>query len=107
MTARPWKFDGEALLIAVRASPKASRDAIEGVRIDADGQAWLQVKVRAVPESGGANAAIIALLAKRLRAKRSAVALVSGATARLKRFRITGLADDLDQIEAVMTGSER
>ena len=51
MTARPWKFDEQALLIAVRASPKASRDAIEGVRIDGDGQAWLQVKVRAVPES--------------------------------------------------------
>ena len=106
MTALPWKFDAQALLIAVRASPKASRDAIEGVRIDGDGQAWLQVKVRAVPESGGANAAIIALLAKRLGAKRSEVVLVSGATARLKRFRITGLTDDPDQIEAMMTGRE-
>lgn len=50
----------------------------------------LRVRVRAVPDKGKANAAVIALLAKALGVSKSAVKLVSGDTARLKTVEIEG-----------------
>ncbi|XHS02712.1 hypothetical protein ACFB49_43330 [Sphingomonas sp. DBB INV C78] len=48
------------------------------------------MKVAAAPADGAANDAVRALLAKRLGLARGAVELVHGATAREKRFRLTG-----------------
>lgn len=55
---------------------------------------WLSARVRAVPEKGKANVALIALLSKRLDWPRSAILLESGDTNRLKRLRITGVGGD-------------
>jgi uncharacterized protein len=67
----------------VRATPKAARDEIVGLRGGA-----LVVKVTAVPEKGKANAAIISLMAKAARVPKSAFELVSGETSRDKGFRL-------------------
>jgi uncharacterized protein YggU (UPF0235/DUF167 family) len=65
----------------VRATPRARRNALEGVRNGA-----LLVSVTAVPEDGAANAAIMALLAKSLRVPKSALELRRGMAARDKAF---------------------
>jgi uncharacterized protein YggU (UPF0235/DUF167 family) len=47
--------------------------------------------MRAVPVDGKANAALIALMAKRLDVPKSSITLVGGDTARLKTLDIDGL----------------
>ncbi|MHC5655363.1 DUF167 family protein [Stappia sp.] len=92
----PWETLPDGVRLSVRATPNASRDEIEGVSVLADGRAVLKVKVRAVPDKGAANAAVGALLAKRLGLAKSAVRLSSGSTARLKQFRLEA-GDDAER----------
>ena len=68
--------------IAVRVTPKASRNAIE-IKDDA-----LRVYVTTAPEGGKANAAVVKLLAKALGLPRTRLSLIRGATWRDKVFRI-------------------
>ena len=75
--------------LPVRARPGAKKDALLGERAGA-----LRVAVTAAPERGQANAAIASLLADALGCKASQVALLSGATARDKRFLVLGLVPD-------------
>ncbi|MGO8738200.1 DUF167 family protein [Rhodoblastus sp.] len=74
----------------VRLTPKSSREALDGPEIRDDGACVLKARVRAVPEDGKANAALIALLAKQLEIPASRISLASGATARQKTFFIGG-----------------
>ena len=80
--------------LAVRLTPKGGRDAADGWGQDADGRAYLKVRVSAPPVDGAANAALIAFLAKTLRRPRSSLKIVSGETARLKLVEIEALADE-------------
>jgi uncharacterized protein (TIGR00251 family) len=79
----------EGIRIAVRAQPKAGRDAIEGVREFPDGER-LAVKVTAAPDKGRANAAIVTLLAKALGVPPSSVTVASGETGRDKIVAVVG-----------------
>lgn len=72
--------------LAVKVSPKASRDAVLGWHGEA-----LKVAVTAVPERGKANAAVQELLAEVLRVPKSAVQLLRGDTHSQKQFEIAGL----------------
>ncbi len=63
---------------------------MEGWAEGAGGQRYLKARVRAVPEGGKANAALIALLAETLDVPKSALRIASGASARLKRIEIAG-----------------
>lgn len=83
-----WRESKDGLHLAVRVTPRASKDAVDGLWRDADGATWLAVKVRAAPDDGQANKAVIALLAKLLGLPKSALSLESGAAARLKRLHI-------------------
>lgn len=74
----------------MRLTPKGGRDAIEGWMQSADDAFYLKARVAAAPESGKANAALIALLAKRLEVAKSRIAIVSGETARMKIVQIAG-----------------
>jgi uncharacterized protein YggU (UPF0235/DUF167 family) len=76
--------------VHVRLTPRGGRDQLEGIRTLADGRAVLQARVRAAPEKGLANAALEALLAHACDVPKSAVAVVSGSTARVKSVRVTG-----------------
>lgn len=74
----------EGTRFAVRLTPKGGADALEGLARDDAGRLFLKARVRAAPEKGAANAALIALLAARLGTSKSELEIVSGAQARLK-----------------------
>jgi uncharacterized protein YggU (UPF0235/DUF167 family) len=69
-------------LLLVRVTPKASRNEVSGLHVDAAGTMSLAVKVTAVPDKGLANAAVIKT--------KSTFSLVKGHTDRNKTFQITG-----------------
>lgn len=81
--------------VAVRLTPKASRERIDGLAPEADGGVVLKVSVTVVPEDGKANAALIKLLSKQWKVAKSAIEIVQGATDRRKVLQITGDADEL------------
>jgi uncharacterized protein len=83
------------ILVDVRLTPRGGRDAVEGLELRADGRAVLKVRVRAPAREGEANAALRRLLAQAVGAPPRQATLVAGATARLKRVRITGDATHL------------
>ena len=71
---------------AVRVTPKGGRDAVDGWVRDEAGRPMLKVRVSAAAADGAANAAVLALLAKALKVPKSALKLVAGQTARVKRI---------------------
>ncbi|HEX7166927.1 MAG TPA: DUF167 domain-containing protein [Acidimicrobiales bacterium] len=78
-----------SLVLRVHVQPGAGRTAVVGRHGDA-----LKVKVAAPPEQGRANDACVALVAQIAGVKPAAVELVSGASSRSKRFKVTGLEPD-------------
>jgi uncharacterized protein (TIGR00251 family) len=81
---------GAALSFHVRLTPKGGRDAVEGWEAASDGNQHVKVRVRAVPEDGKANEALVAVLSKALAVPKSTLRITSGATSRLKRIEIAG-----------------
>jgi len=73
-----------AIRFAIRVSPRASRQGVEGIIRDADGGKLLKIAVNAPPEDGKANKEVLALLAKTIGIAKSRLSLVSGETARKK-----------------------
>ncbi len=98
MTDKFWKLLPDGIEVSVRATPKGGRDSVDGTKTDAAGAQWLSVRVSAPPDDGKATKAVAKVLATHFGAPARDVTLVSGATARLKRFRITG---NPAQLEAV------
>ncbi|MGK2911641.1 MAG: DUF167 family protein [Sphingobium sp.] len=98
----PWRRDGDAILLAIRLTPRSAREGFRGTWTDAHGATWLQAQVRAVPEKGQANAALIALLAKTLQLPAGAISLAAGDTNRLKRLRVSGGAACLPRLQQLV-----
>lgn len=71
-------------VVVVRVKPGSKKGPL--VETGADGELTVFVRERAI--EGKANDAVIRLLAEHFGVPRSALALISGATGRLKRFRI-------------------
>lgn len=90
-----WSTARDGVRLAVRATPRAARDGIDGLMQLSDGRAVLCVRVRAVADKGAANAAVAAVLAAGLGLAKSDVRLVAGSTARLKTF-LLAARDDAD-----------
>jgi uncharacterized protein (TIGR00251 family) len=88
--AAPWAAQAGGLALSVRLTPKGGRDAIDGIEQLADGRSVLKVRVRAAPSEGEANEALVRLIAKTLGVAPRDVALIAGATSRVKRLTIAG-----------------
>ena len=103
--ARPWAIAAGGLTVTVRLTPRGGRDALDGVERRADGQAVLKARVRAAASDGEANAALISLLARAVGVPPRDVALVAGASSRIKRLTIAGhgptFVDALEKIAGV------
>ena len=95
-----WSRAGDDLLLRVRLTPGSAGEAIGGRWRDERGALWLSARVRAVPEKGRANAALIALLAQALDWPGRAILLESGDSNRLKRLRIIGGGGAQDRLVA-------
>ena len=104
MAAAPWRVSQEGLEVRVRVTPKGGRDALEAVGTLADGSPVLKVRVRAAPEDGAANAAVLRLLAKAVGRPASAARLAAGASARVKTVTITGPGEALAAALASLIG---
>lgn len=88
---------GDALLVEVHVTPRASRSTVQGVH---DGR--LKVALDAPPVDGEANAALIALLAKLLKLPKRQIELVRGQTSRHKTLLLTGV--DEAAVRALVAG---
>ncbi|MBS1168399.1 MAG: hypothetical protein H6R00_4424 [Proteobacteria bacterium] len=96
MADAPIRRDGANLLIEVRLTPRGGSDRIDGTKALSDGRTVVAARVKAVPEDGKANAAVAALIAAAAGLPKSAGAVVSGSTARLKTIRLTGADADAE-----------
>ncbi len=106
MTASAGRFwsareKGGGATLHVRLTPKSGRDALEGAEMLANGDCVLKARVRAVPEDGKANDALVALLAKTLKIPASRMKIASGATSRHKTLTLEG---DPAELEAKLDG---
>jgi uncharacterized protein (TIGR00251 family) len=88
--AAPYAVNEDGVTLVVRLTPRAAKEAIHGLVALPDGRTALAVRVAAPPVEGAANAALVALLAKRLGVRKADITLAAGDTARLKRLVIRG-----------------
>jgi uncharacterized protein len=75
-----------AAVLAVKVIPKSHKNELAGWENEE-----LKVRLRAVPEKGEANEALIAFLAKTLNLSKSSLQLTHGETSRHKRVRFFGI----------------
>jgi len=101
----PWRIEANGLLVVIWLTPRGGCDAIDGIAQLADGRRVVKVRVRAAASEGEANAALVKLIARSLGVAVRDVSLIAGATARLKRVRVSGagatLAATLEKICAI------
>ncbi|MBI1363785.1 MAG: hypothetical protein GC134_07345 [Proteobacteria bacterium] len=81
----------DGVTLRVKLTPSARIEDVSNCLQTPDGPA-LKASVRAVPEDGKANAALCLMLAKKLGIPKSAVAVSSGQTNRIKIISIQGLS---------------
>ncbi len=76
------------VFLAIKLTPKSAKDAINGVAVDQYENEYLAIKVRALPEKGKANIALISFLAKKLQIPKTCMELTAGHTSSYKTIRI-------------------
>jgi hypothetical protein len=79
-----------SFLLSLHVQPGAKRTEIVGLHGDA-----LKIRLAAPPVEGKANDCLIGFLAELLDVPQSQVTLVSGATSRQKRLRVTGVSEQV------------
>ena len=77
----------DGVVIEVRATPRASRSGLAGVRAGA-----LLLRLHAPPVESAANEELVDLLATLLGVPRRAITIVTGGRNRLKRVRVEGVS---------------
>jgi len=91
----PFEVVDEGVVVHVRLTPNAAFDRIDGLGMRGDEVPVLKVRVRAAPEDGKANKALLKLLAKNLSHPVGKLSLVAGHKSRIKRILITDNGRDL------------
>jgi len=86
----PFAAAPGGLRVAIRLTPRARADRLEGVVRAAAGAPQLEASVTAPPAEGRANDALLALLAKSWGVPRRDLAIVGGARSRNKTVHVTG-----------------
>lgn len=81
-----WKAIPEGVLIPIKVSPKASRNAIVGWE---NGE--LKIRIAALPVKGNANQELLDFLAKELRISKRQIHILAGETSRHKKICISDI----------------
>jgi uncharacterized protein YggU (UPF0235/DUF167 family) len=81
--------------LRLRVQPKSRREGPQGFVAEPDGAWALKFGINAAPEDDKANAAIMALLAKRLKVAKAAISVAAGAKDRRKLIDIRGHPGEL------------
>ena len=97
MSPFPVRRVKDGVLVAVRLTPRAKATRLNGFATQADGDAILKASVTAAPERGGANKALLALLAKTWRVPKSTLSVATGATKQRKQIYVAGVPAVLQQ----------
>jgi uncharacterized protein (TIGR00251 family) len=79
--------DGAGVILDLHVQPGAKKTEVVGRHGDA-----LKIRLAAPPVDGKANAALVAFIAEKLGAGRTAVELASGQSSRAKRVRVAGIS---------------
>jgi uncharacterized protein len=104
----PLRATEDGVRVAVRISPHARADRINGFAGSADGGTELKVAVSAPAAAGLANEALLQLLAKEWRIPRRELTLVSGRKSRDKIVQIAGDPTSLmDRLRAALTAAHK
>lgn len=90
-----FDIKNERILLRVRLTPNARKEALGKMVVDENNVYWLKISVRAVPENGKANKALIAFVAKKLGISKNKIELASGDQARTKKLSIEDATDSL------------
>lgn len=80
----------DGVKLTVRLTPRGGRDAIDGTQALSDGRTVIKARVRAVPEDGAANAALIALIADAAGVPKRDAEVCAGHTSRIKTIIVRG-----------------
>lgn len=94
-----WRRSADGIEIAVRVTPRASRDAFV-----AGTEEHFAARLAAPPVEGAANAALVPLVASAFGVAKRAVTLIAGDSARLKRLRIEGDPATLEELAQRLYG---
>lgn len=91
----PVTLHAKGIRLAIRLTPKASKNGFGPVERAADGAAHLKAYVTTVPEAGKANKSLIRMLAKSCKLPGGKFSVASGLTNRNKQILIEGDAQEL------------
>ena len=87
---KPYAAIEGGVRLALRLTPRASRNGVDGIVQDAEGRPLLKLRLAAPPVEGAANEALIAYLAKTLSLRKADIAIRSGETSRVKILHLAG-----------------
>lgn len=82
----PYRKTKEGIVIEVKVEPRSSKKGISGVMGD-----MLKVKLTAPPVEGAANEQLIEVISEATGAKKSAIKIIRGASAKKKTLEIKGV----------------
>jgi uncharacterized protein YggU (UPF0235/DUF167 family) len=102
-----WRETPGGITLHLRVTPNAGADRIDGPEIRDDGSEVLRLRVRAVPDGGKANKAVIALVARAFGVPKAGVEIIAGATARLKTIDLAGDSAELGARARQLSGQGR
>jgi len=87
---KPYAATQDGVRLALRLTPRASRNGADGIVADAEGRPLLKLRLVAPPVEGAANEALIAYLAKMLLLRKADITIRSGETGRIKILHLAG-----------------
>ena len=94
---KPYVAAEGGVRLALRLTPRAARNGVDGIAQDADGRPLLKLRLVAPPVEGAANQALIAFLAKSLSLRKADISIRSGETSRIKILHLAGHSTTLLQ----------
>jgi uncharacterized protein (TIGR00251 family) len=88
--AKSARICDDGLLVFLRLTPRSFKDEVTGIDASNEDGAHISARVRAVPENGAANKALVKLFARWLGVPKSGIRVRTGAASRMKTLHVSG-----------------